>query len=184
MYHIKSDKRSRTSAKLICDAMLQCLREQPFSEITIVDLQKTSSVGRSTFYRLFDRTEDVLEYLYEQRIQNIYNGYHQLPEEHRPSFLLYILKDSYTNSDILEVLIKNNLIHLMQKIHNKYIPFYIREELGNDSFISATEDYACSMFSSLVVGIISVWIRHNKRETPEELYYLLRTYLQTLARIS
>ena len=72
----------------------------------------------------------------------------------------------------------------MQKIHNKYIPFYIREKLGNDSFISATEDYACSLFSSLVVGTISVWIRHNKRETPEELYYLLRTYLQTLSRIS
>ena len=68
---------------------------------------------------------------------------------------------------VLEVLIKNNLIRSMQKVHNKYIPVYIREELGNDNFLSITEDYACSLFSSLVVGIISVWIHHDKRETPE-----------------
>ena len=79
MYHIKSDKRSQTSAKLICDAMLRCLETKSLFETTIVDLQKESPVGRSTFYRLFDRTEDVLEYLYEQRIQEIYNGYHLIP---------------------------------------------------------------------------------------------------------
>ena len=184
MYHIKSDKRSQTSAKLICDAMLRCLDEKPFSEITIVDLQKESTVGRSTFYRLFDHTEDVLEYLYEQRIQKIYNGYHLLSEDKRPSFTLYILNDLYANSSVLEILIKNNLIRPMQKVHNKYIPVYIREELGNDNFLSITEDYACSLFSSLVVGIISVWIHHDKRETPEELHHMLQMYLHTLARIS
>lgn len=184
MYHIKSDKRSQTSAKLICDAMLRCLETKSFSETTIVDLQKESTVGRSTFYRLFDRTEDVLEYLYEQRIQEIYNGYHLIPEEKRPSFTLYILNDLYHNSAVLEVLIKNSLIQPMQKIHNKYIPVYIREEFGNNNFISITEDYACSLFSSLVVGIISVWIRHDKRETPEELYHLLQVYLHTLSKLS
>lgn len=184
MYHIKSDKRSQTSAKLICEAMLRCLEIKPFSDISIVDLQKESTVGRSTFYRLFDRTEDVLEYLYEQRIQEIYNGYHLLPAEKRPSFTLYILNDLYRNSAVLEVLIKNSLIQPIQKVHNKYIPVYIREELGNDNIMSVTEDYACSLFSSLVVGIISVWIHHNKRETPDELYHMLRTYLHTMARIS
>lgn len=184
MYHIKSDKRSQTSAKLICDAMIHCLETKPFSEITIVDLQKESTVGRSTFYRLFDRTEDVLEYLYEQRIQEIYNGYHLLPDEQRPSFTLYILQDLYANSAVLEVLIKNNLIQPMQKVHNKYIPLYIRQELGNDHVLSAIEDYACSVFSSLVVGVISVWIRHDKKDTPEELYYLLQLSLQAMSRIS
>lgn len=184
MYHIKSDKRSQTSARLICDAMLHCLESKPFSEITIVDLQKESTVGRSTFYRLFDRTEDILEYLYEQQIQEIYDGYHLLSEEKRPSFTLYILEDLYENSSVLEVLIKNDLIHLIQKVHNKYIPLYIRKELGSSNFLSATEDYACSLFSSLVVGIISVWIQHSKRETPQELYHLLRVYLLAISRVS
>lgn len=184
MYHIKSDKRSQTSAKLICNAMLRCLEEKNFSEITIVDLQKESTVGRSTFYRLFDRTEDILEYLYEQRIQEIYNGYHLLPEDERPSFTLYILNDLYQNSSILEVLINNSLIQLMQKVHNQYIPLYIRKELGNDYLPATTEDYACSLFSSLVVGVISVWIRHEKRETPQELYQMLKIYLSTMSRVS
>lgn len=184
MYHIKSDKRSQTSARLICDAMLRCLEYKSFSEITIVDLQKESTVGRSTFYRLFDRTEDVLEYLYEQRIQEIYDGYHTLPENNHPSFTLYILEDLYENPSVLEVLIKNDLIHLMQKVHNKYIPLYIRKELGNDNFLATTEDYACSLFSSLVVGIISVWIHHEKKETPEELYRMLKLYLSTMSRVS
>lgn len=61
MYHIKNDKRAEKSAKLICDAMLQLISTKSFSEITVSDIQRVSSVSRSTFYRCFDCLADVLE---------------------------------------------------------------------------------------------------------------------------
>lgn len=183
MYHIKSDKRSQSSAQLICDAMLRCLEEKPFKEISIVDLQKESTVGRSTFYRLFDRTEDVLQYIYEQKIQAMYDNYHALPEEGRPSFSLYILQNFYAYSPILETMIEANLTHLIVDTHNKYIPLYMKMYFQEEPLSTVSFDYVSALFSTMVVGIISVWIMHNKKETPEELYEILRTHLVMLAKI-
>ena len=63
MYHIHGDKRVNASVQLITQALLELLEEKPFSRITVADLQRRSTVSRSTFYRCFDRTEDVLAYL-------------------------------------------------------------------------------------------------------------------------
>ncbi len=60
MYHIKEDKRAKASVELICDGLKRCLKEKSFESVTISDIQRVSGVSRSTFYRNFDRMEDVL----------------------------------------------------------------------------------------------------------------------------
>lgn len=62
MYHISEDPRARESARRICDALLECAQHKPFSEITVTDLYREHRISRTTFYRLFDNTVDVLEY--------------------------------------------------------------------------------------------------------------------------
>lgn len=62
MYHIKEDKRSLRSAQLIYQGLLDCLEEKEFQQISISDIQRKSFVSRSTFYRLFDTLNDVLDY--------------------------------------------------------------------------------------------------------------------------
>lgn len=71
MYHIKSDKRARCSSDMICSAMLQTLGEKPFEEISVSDIQRCSTVSRSTFYRHFDSLEDVLALLCDRGFQEI-----------------------------------------------------------------------------------------------------------------
>lgn len=60
MYHIKEDKRAQASVELICGGLKRCLKEKSFESVTISDIQRVSGVSRSTFYRNFDRMEDVL----------------------------------------------------------------------------------------------------------------------------
>lgn len=60
MYHIKEDKRAKASVELICGGLKRCLKEKSFESVTISDIQRVSGVSRSTFYRNFDRMEDVL----------------------------------------------------------------------------------------------------------------------------
>lgn len=38
MYHIKEDKRSKTSAKLIVSGLYNCLKHKKFDDITISDI--------------------------------------------------------------------------------------------------------------------------------------------------
>ena len=79
MFHIKPDKRSQTSANLIVEGLFECMRTKNFSEITITDLQKVSTVSRTTFYRLFDKISDVLEFqcenIFEKTVLNMYKNF-------------------------------------------------------------------------------------------------------------
>ena len=74
MYHIKQDKRAEASVELICEAVMELLREKSFDEITISDVQRRSTVSRSTFYRNFDNLEDVLELLCDRGFDKITAG--------------------------------------------------------------------------------------------------------------
>ena len=40
MYHLKEDKRVKTSAKLICEALNKSLKTKKFNEITIIEIQQ------------------------------------------------------------------------------------------------------------------------------------------------
>ena len=48
MYHIKQDKRAKASVELICVGLAECLREKPYDKISISDVQRASTVSRST----------------------------------------------------------------------------------------------------------------------------------------
>lgn len=71
MYHIKHDKRAESSVELICTAVLELLETKPLGEITISDVQRRSTVSRSTFYRNFDSLEDVLALLCDRGFDEI-----------------------------------------------------------------------------------------------------------------
>ena len=80
MYHIKKDKRSQTSARLISEGLTKCLQKKDFSKITITDIQKESYVGRATFYRLFDKLPDVLAYQCDQVFEDVLQNIKEMPK--------------------------------------------------------------------------------------------------------
>ena len=71
MYHIKTDKRAEKSVELICTGLLACLEQKEFSQISISDIQRASTVSRSTFYRNFDSLDDVLALLCDRGFDEI-----------------------------------------------------------------------------------------------------------------
>lgn len=63
MYHIKPDKRSQRSATLICQGFNKCIaKNHNLNQITISQIIHEATIGRATFYRLFDSKRDVLAY--------------------------------------------------------------------------------------------------------------------------
>lgn len=41
-------------------------KQKPFAEITVSELHRDYLISRTTFYRLFDNTVDVLEYMVDR----------------------------------------------------------------------------------------------------------------------
>ena len=61
MYTVQKTPAALRSPELICRAMCSLMAEFPFEEITITRICQEAGVGRKTFYRNYERKEDVLE---------------------------------------------------------------------------------------------------------------------------
>lgn len=167
MIHISQDKRSQTSAKLIGEAMLTLLAKKPFDEIAISDIQRESTVGRSTFYRLFDSTVDVLSYL----CSNIFDSIAVQPitahQTFREAMICFI--DTWLKHEVLlRAIIKSDHLEVLYKMFFQHMPETRDVLFDSLQMDKIKEDYFLSILTSTMVGGLTAWSNHNKIETAAE----------------
>ena len=159
MFHIKPDKRSQMSASLIVNALHQCLQIKPFEKITIADIQRESTVGRATFYRLFDKLSDVLLYECDQVLLDFLDS----PETDNPSrtfnkFFTHWMR----HAQLLEAVVLSNngeLLYAAYRAHASEIGERLspKANLTNDQ-----TDFLISIATSAQIGVLSTWIQHHR----------------------
>ena len=75
VYTAQKNPAALRSQELICKAMCALMGALPFAEITVTRICQEAGVGRKTFYRNFERKEDVVElmidYLREEYEQEL-----------------------------------------------------------------------------------------------------------------
>ena len=90
-----------------------------FSEITITDLQKVSSVSRTTFYRLFDKISDVFESQCEKILKKIVTECKNF-SKHDTRIKFFELWQE--NIELLKNIIASNNLEIIYKVYGKYFP--------------------------------------------------------------
>lgn len=164
MTHISSDKRSQTSAELIGDAMQRLLCRKAFDKITISDIQRESSVGRSTFYRLFDNTVDVLSYLCNNILNTIYTHYPKSHEGMREA-MIYFTNIWLTHEPLLQAIISNGHFEVLYEMFFNNMSETKEFLLENLEIDETQKDYLLSIMSTSMVGGLTAWLKHEKKKT-------------------
>lgn len=172
MYHVKKDKRSQTSAKLIIEGLNSCLKKKSFQEITITDIQRKSTVGRATFYRLFDNLTDVLAYQCDQQFVNAMeiDKDNLSYEEHIRHFICCWMKEA----DLLETIIQSGHMELIYQAHNKSAEALKTRFLENADIPEKDSDYFLHIMPNIMIGILTAWVKRGKVESTEDLINLLK----------
>lgn len=149
MYHIKEDKRAKASVELICDGLKRCLKEKSFESVTISDIQRVSGVSRSTFYRNFDRIEDVLALMCDR------------------VFVEAFFRTWFRHQELIETIVgidRGDMLYAsLRRCSEKLRPDI--PALGD----SALLDYLASIIASSMMGIMITWVERGKKESEEEL---------------
>lgn len=168
MYHIKSDKRSQTTAILITNAFKKCLEYKNYHEITITDIQKESTVSRSTFYRLFDCMDDVVVYLCDKTFEHIIDEFQYYKRKDLYTIALIFATSWMQEAKILQLAVSIHREDILFNCHMKHfeeIHAIVKENSPDDYFSS----YHISFLCSIMVGTLSTWIKEGKKESPAEL---------------
>lgn len=176
MYHIKDDKRAQTSAELLCGAMLRLLERLPLEDITITMLQQESTVSRTTFYRAFDEPADILALLCDRGFAAVFRGWRAQPPEARGSIGTAVFRYWAEHSAVLEALIRARRQDVIfDSLRRSAVSLGRLRALAGDD---AQYDYFVSILTSVMTGILVVWIEHGKAESGEQ---VLQTVLNAFA---
>lgn len=77
----KEDLRQRRSKQHLTDALLGLMEEQPYEEITVVDICQRAMVHRTTFYAHFEDKNDLFQYVLRNMMDRFSEGRTQVEQE-------------------------------------------------------------------------------------------------------
>ncbi|MBC1544939.1 TetR/AcrR family transcriptional regulator [Listeria cossartiae] len=113
------NRQAMLSKKWIIEALLDLLKTKPYASITITEITKKAGVARLTFYRNFDNKEEILltrsNYLFQEYFNEIQKSGGMIDIKNA---LLQCFTYWKRDTEVMELLIKNNLIYLLDQ------PFY------------------------------------------------------------
>jgi len=173
----ESNKRLKTK-RIIENAMVQLLMDQPFDQISTVKLAEKAGISRSSFYTHYkDKYEMIDSYQKElfHKLEYIFDKY----EGKKEGAFLEIF-EFLTREKLLSALLSTNgskeiqdfLIHKLQRMIAEDFIDPTAEERALKGF---EKDYASIYFAHAIFGACQAWINKGKKESPQEMTdFLLR----------
>lgn len=158
---------------MLINGLLDIMKTQSIEDITIKNLADYAQVGRKTFYRHYEKKEDVFRDYLKLMIDDYINT---LPQNEEPSiyirtFYAFIwwrqhnaLYDLIDKDLLFEIFLEESN-HLIDGYRNKYM-----KALNVDS--SSLETYSLLYNLAGFCYILTKWLKHGMKESPEEMAQL------------
>lgn len=175
---MSKDQRRAQTKKALLDALVICLEDQDFNDITTIRLVQTAGISRSSFYTHYkDKYEMIDSYQKElfHKLEYIFDKY----EGKKEGAFLEIF-EFLTREKLLSALLSTNgskeiqdfLIHKLQRMIAEDFIDPTAEERDLKGF---EKDYASIYFAHAIFGACQAWINKGKKESPQEMTdFLLR----------
>ncbi|HEM5254581.1 TPA: TetR/AcrR family transcriptional regulator [Streptococcus suis] len=163
-----TDNRKERTRQAILEAMVICLESQGFNDITTTHLAQTAGISRSSFYTHYKDKYELID-SYQQglfhKLEAIFDRY----DGNRQSSFLEIFQLLY-REQLLSALLSHHgtqeiqqfLIHKVRILIARDLKEYFKEPLSE-----MEEEYRSIYFSHAFFGIMQVWIKNGKQESPQ-----------------
>ena len=100
MTQLASNLRVRRTQKLLRDALIELIEEQSFDVLTVGELTKRAMVSRAAFYRNYQDKYDLVEQIFAEAMQALFNVVSQSGTEHPPQIWVKFFEHIAENEKI------------------------------------------------------------------------------------
>lgn len=166
-----TDIRITKTRKALEKAMSDLLKEKTFDQITTTELVKYAGISRSSFYTHYqDKYELIDQYqsVFFTELESIFDKDEMsLPEA------IFEVFDLLAKESVLSALISENgtreiHIFLRQKF-KELLTTVIQPHFGLKSLDKINIDYRTTYFAHAIFGMVQLWIKRGKKESPREI---------------
>lgn len=176
MYHINSDKRCIKSAELIYEGLLKCLKNKSFEQITVTDIQKSSGVARTTFYRCFDNISDILYWRCDMCFGEAFEGLNTSDVADENILIKHYFSYWLKHSGILELLISINRQDIIYSCHMKKAE-ELEKIFGELPGMTEKEKrYFMAIRSGVTISVLKAWLDGGCKESAEEVLNIINMH--------
>ena len=166
MYTVQKNPAAVRSQELICRAVCSLMAQLPFEEITVTRICQEANVGRKTFYRNFERKEDVVELMIDHLRAEYEEKLLRVPVTEAALCHFRFLG---SQMEFLMMLHRAGLIAMLVErfsaIQPRVMPRWSEDERENA--------YRSAAAVAATEAVVRLWAERGFRETPEELVGLL-----------
>lgn len=162
------DTRRAETKRLILEAMVRCLQEESFNNITTSHLAQTAGISRSSFYTHYRDKYQLIESYQKDlfiELEEIVN----LHDKDKEQAFLEIFSLLHREQLLSALLIDNGSQEIQTFLINK-VRLLIEHDLTDrwqKNALSASEkEYSSIYFAHAFFGIIKAWIHKGKIESP------------------
>lgn len=144
----------------IADALLLLMEKKDYNDITIGEIAEKAGVNRSTYYRHFEKKDDVIVYF----LGNISKSILEWDREKKPDFeehLVYVYSHYYKHKKQMLLIYRNGLSIFFLDVLKKYLG----AETHKDE--QTAEQYNIAFHIGGTFNHFMLWFSRNMTDTPE-----------------
>lgn len=169
------------SQKEITEALIGLMRIYPYDEISVKQILLESKLARKTFYRNFESKDDVLLSL----IRAIFREYFIVVDSGTVDVLDTIFSFAVRNRELLILLNRNNMLHLVLQCMNENIVLHKTGQVSDNNpfvllFDGLDSEYLIALNIGAVWNVITLWIHDEMKEDPGYIKDTIRCYLNRI----
>ena len=171
------DRRITTTKKFLKSALIDCLKERSLSKINVKYLCEVAEINRATFYSHYKDVNELFNEIISEFMSKITEFINAITdskcqEERKKTFISMIDHiDRY--SDLFVMIFENSKsldnANEQYKALTEKISLKVSESFDKNVYSSYVTEYLYHAGGSILYN----WIKNNKKETYEELSYIM-----------
>lgn len=168
--------RLRRTQKLLREALIELIEEQGFDALTIGEITGRAMVSRAAFYRNYQDKYDLVEQIFAEAMQTLFDTISEPSTEHPPQVWVRFFEHIAVYERLYRALLgrkgspwfvlkmRSMMINLVKEF--QYIPL---GEEADRVIYPDSDEFVANLIATMFVEAITWWLEQGKPYTPQEM---------------
>ncbi|WP_243156368.1 TetR/AcrR family transcriptional regulator [Clostridium sp. C8-1-8] len=180
----KTNPIAEQSKRWLVKALIELMQEKPYSSISVKEIADKAQLSRRTFYRNFNIKEDLLTEYANYLFKEYMDALKELTNLNISDLFIVYFKFWNNHLKELKLFKKNHLFYSLMEQINLFISHFntIPNVKWHDYDNQAEEEYISFYNIGGLWNVLSNWIDHEDRESPEEMSKILTKAISNFSK--
>ncbi len=165
--------RVRRTQKLLRDALVELIEERGFESLTVAEITGRAMVSRAAFYRNYQDKYDLVEQIFAESIQTLFNAVSEPSTEHPPQVWVRFFEHMADYERLYHALLgRKGSSWFVSKTRASLVDLLKEHErlpVADQLVYPVLDDFVRDLVATMFVEAITWWLEHGRPYTSQQM---------------